>query len=62
MLSEMVTENGGMKIEDALKIKPKDIVERLGGIPIKKFHCSVLGDKALRAAIEDYKNKGEKND
>lgn len=55
MLSVMVTENGGMKVEDALKIKPKDIVDRLGGLPNIKIHCSVLGDQALRAAIEDYK-------
>jgi len=54
MLSVMVTENGGMKIEDALKIRPKDILDRLGGLPKIKIHCSVLGDQALRAAIKDY--------
>lgn len=57
ILSEMVLENGGMKIADALKIKPQDILERLGGLPKRKIHCSVLGDQALRKAIEDYKNK-----
>jgi len=54
VLSEMITENGGMKIEDALKIKPQDILARLGGLPDRKVHCSVLGDKALQAAINDY--------
>lgn len=54
MLSVMVNE---MKIEDALKIKPIDIVKRLNGLPARKIHCSVLGDKALRAAIEDYQLK-----
>lgn len=54
MLSVMAT---GMKIEDAMKITPKQIAERLGGLPAIKLHCSVLGDQALRAAIEDYKNK-----
>jgi len=54
MLSTMVTENGGMKIDDALKLKPQDIMARLGGLPNRKFHCSVLGDKALRSAINDY--------
>ena len=62
MLSVMVTENGGMKIEDALKIKPQDIVDRLGDLPPRKFHCSVLGDKALRVAINDYFRKSEQED
>jgi len=51
MLSEMVK---GMKIEDAYGLRPEDLVERLGGLPEYKIHCSVLGDKALRAAIDDY--------
>ncbi len=57
MLSVMVTENGGMKIDDALKLKPGDIIKRLGGLPARKIHCSVLGDKALREAINDYFKK-----
>ena len=51
MLSVMIK---GMKIEDAYKIKPEDLVSQLGGLPEYKIHCSVLGDKALRAAIDDY--------
>ncbi len=54
MFSEMVTENGGAKIEDALKIKPQDIMERLGGLPNRKIHCSVLADKAFRKAVNNY--------
>ncbi|MFZ2189736.1 MAG: iron-sulfur cluster assembly scaffold protein [Candidatus Magasanikiibacteriota bacterium] len=54
ILSEMIKENKGMKLEDALKIKPQDILARLGGLPDRKVHCSVLGDKALQAAINDY--------
>lgn len=57
MLSVMITENGGMKIEDALKIRPQDIIIRLGGLPDRKIHCSVLGDKALRAAINHWFKK-----
>ena len=57
MLSVMVTENSGMKVDDALKIKPQDILARLGGLPARKVHCSVLGDKALRAAINDWFRK-----
>ncbi|MFC2097074.1 iron-sulfur cluster assembly scaffold protein [Bacteroidota bacterium] len=51
ILSEMAI---GMKLEEAYKIKPKDILEKLKGLPNHKIHCSVLGDKALRAAIDDY--------
>ncbi|MFH1947546.1 MAG: iron-sulfur cluster assembly scaffold protein [Candidatus Magasanikbacteria bacterium] len=54
MLSEMVLENNGMTIEDALKITPQDILKRLGGLPPNKIHCSVLGDQALTLAIKDY--------
>jgi nitrogen fixation NifU-like protein len=54
MLSVMVTENGGMKLDDVLKITPQQIMKRLGGLPSRKIHCSVLGDKALQAAIHDY--------
>jgi len=57
MLSVIVTEHGGMKLEEARKLRPQDILERLGGLPARKIHCSVLGDKALRAAINDYYRK-----
>jgi len=54
MLSVMVTENNGLTITQALELRAQDILERLGGLPNIKVHCSVLGDKALRAAINDY--------
>jgi nitrogen fixation NifU-like protein len=54
MLSDMVK---GMKIADAYQIRPDDLVKMLGGLPDFKIHCSVLGDKALRAAIDDYLEK-----
>ncbi len=54
MMSEMAI---GMTLEDAYKLNPKEIMEKLGGLPEHKFHCSVLGDKALRAAIDDYLEK-----
>lgn len=57
MLSVMVTEGGGMKIDEALKLRPQDILARLGGLPDRKIHCSVLGDKALRAALNDWFRK-----
>lgn len=57
VMSEMVTEKEGMTLNEALALKPKDIMNRLGGLPSIKIHCSVLGDKALRAAINDYFEK-----
>ncbi len=57
VLSEMVLENDGMPLDEAYKIRPKDIVVRLGALPKHKIHCSVLGDNALRAAIDDYRKK-----
>jgi NifU-like protein len=54
MLSEVIK---GMNIREAYTIKPSDIAARLGGLPENKIHCSVLGDKALRAAIDSYLEK-----
>ncbi|MBP7005624.1 iron-sulfur cluster assembly scaffold protein [Patescibacteria group bacterium] len=62
MLSVMAVENGGMSVDDALKLRPQDILERLGGLPARKVHCSVLGDKALRSAINDFFRKTNQTD
>jgi len=59
VLSEMVK---GMKLEDAYRITPKDVVKNLGSLPEHKIHCSVLGDKALRAAIDDYYRRNGMNE
>lgn len=57
VLSIMASERGGMKLDKAMKIKPQDIIKRLGGLPDRKIHCSVLGDKALCAAINNWFKK-----
>lgn len=59
MLSVMITEDKGMTIDNALKLRPQHILDRLGGLPDRKIHCSVLGDEALREAINDYFQKSE---
>ena len=58
-LSEMVK---GMTLEDAYHVSAKDINKELGGLPEHKIHCSVLGDKALRAAINDYYMRNDMED
>lgn len=54
MMSVMATEDGGMPLKHAKRLTPEAILERLGGLPPQKYHCSVLGHQALREAIEDY--------
>ena len=46
----------GMEIDKAEKITNKEIAEELS-LPPVKIHCSVLAEEAIKAAIEDYKNK-----
>jgi NifU-like protein involved in Fe-S cluster formation len=60
MFSVMVTENDGLEIGEALKIKPQDVMKRLDGLPNRKIHCSVLADKAFRKTINQYfRNTGQ---
>lgn len=54
MMSVMVTEEGGMLLARAKRLTPEAIIERLDGLPDRKYHCSVLGHLAIREAIKDY--------
>jgi len=58
MVTKMVK---GKTIEEALKISNRAVAEALDGLPPIKMHCSVLGEDALKSAIEDYLGKKEKN-
>lgn len=44
----------GKKLEDALKLTNKAVVEALDGLPPAKLHCSVLAEEAMKAAVSDY--------
>ncbi len=46
----------GRTLEEALKISAEEIDDFLGKLPKHKFHCSVLGQDALKEAIENYKH------
>ncbi|NTU96998.1 MAG: iron-sulfur cluster assembly scaffold protein [Chlorobiaceae bacterium] len=59
ILSEMVK---GMTLEQAFHVTPKDVVKELGGLPDHKIHCSVLGDKALRASINNFYSRNGMDD
>lgn len=50
----------GKRIDEALKLTNKAVVEALDGLPPQKIHCSVLAEEAINAAIEDYKKKHNK--
>jgi nitrogen fixation NifU-like protein len=51
MATEMVK---WMKIEEALQLTNKAVMEALDGLPPVKIHCSVLAEQAIRAALSDY--------
>ena len=53
--SSMATELiKGKKVEEALALSNKAVVEALDGLPTHKIHCSVLAEQAVRAAVKDY--------
>ncbi len=51
MVSEMAK---GQTLEEAMKITPRAVADKLEGLPKQKFHCSNLGAQALNKAIKDY--------
>jgi nitrogen fixation NifU-like protein len=49
----------GKTLEEAVKIKEKDLIKELGGVPDFKMHCIKNALSALRNAIADYKRKNK---
>lgn len=47
----------GKTLDEALKLTNKDVVNKLGGLPPVKLHCSVLAEEAIKKAISDYYRK-----
>ena len=55
--SSLVTEwVKGKTLEEAATIKNTQIAEELA-LPPVKIHCSILAEDAIKAAVEDYRNK-----
>ena len=57
--SSLITEwVKGSHIDEAAELKNTEIAKELS-LPPVKIHCSILAEDAIKAAIEDYKNKKE---
>jgi nitrogen fixation NifU-like protein len=55
--SSLVTEwVKGMHIDDASNLKNSQIAEELA-LPPVKIHCSILAEDAIKAAVDDYRNR-----
>lgn len=55
--SSLVTEwVRGKSVEEAQSIKNTEIAQHLA-LPPVKIHCSILAEDAIKAAIDDYKQK-----
>ncbi|HXY05427.1 MAG TPA: Fe-S cluster assembly scaffold IscU [Burkholderiaceae bacterium] len=55
--SSLVTEwVKGKTLEQAMQIRNSQIADELA-LPPVKIHCSILAEDAIKAAIEDYRNK-----
>lgn len=50
----------GKTIDEALKVTNKQVLDLLGELPPHKIHCSILAEESIKAAIEDYYKKKEK--
>ena len=50
----------GKSIKEALELKNSDFIQELGGLPPQKIHCSIMAEEAIKAAVEDYYKRIEK--
>ena len=58
--SSLVTEwVKGKTLDSAMEIKNSQIAEELA-LPPVKIHCSILAEDAIKAAVNDYRNKHSK--
>jgi nitrogen fixation NifU-like protein len=47
----------GKTIEEALAVSKEMVADALGGLSPTKIHCSVLAEKAIKAAVFDYQKR-----
>ena len=58
MATEMIK---GKTVDESLKITNEAVAEALDGLPPNKMHCSVLAQEAIESAINNYKEKSDKD-
>ena len=54
MATEMIK---GKTVEEAEKLTNAAVAEALDGLPPVKMHCSLLAEEAVKAALNDYREK-----
>jgi nitrogen fixation NifU-like protein len=54
MLTEMIK---GKTVDEARAITNQQVAEALDGLPAVKIHCSVMAEKAVKSALDDYAKK-----
>lgn len=50
----------GKTLGEALQVTNKQVLEKLGGLPDIKIHCSVLAEEVIASAVADYRKKQAK--
>lgn len=48
-------------VAEASKVRSKQILGHLGGLPESDLHCAILAARTLNAAIRDYRNRRRKS-
>ena len=50
----------GKNLAEADRLTKRDVVRALGGLPEVKIDCSVVAEKAIRAALADFRRRGSR--